>query len=377
MLRKMPFILLSLLIVIPILYPLMTLEIKQILYTISLLIKSLIMFLLPFIIFGLLFKSAVFLSGSATRIICIILLLVCCSNFISTFISQYVGKWIYTFNLSTLIPKQNNILKPLYSFNIPIIIKNDIAMMCGILAGLILPRFSLSRSRAFALIIEKFVNQILRCIIYSVPLFVSGFLVKMQFDGSMKLIIKDYAVIMLVIAIAQFSYVILLYFIFSEKNKFLLSIKNMLPAAISAFSTMSSAASMPLSIIGAEKNVKNKELAQSVIPATVNIHLIGDCFAIPIMAYAILKSFGMPDPSLTNYLIFAFYFVIAKFSVAAIPGGGIIVMLPIIQKYLHFTPDMSSLITALYILFDSVITCINVLGNGAFVKIVDKICIRL
>jgi Na+/H+-dicarboxylate symporter len=136
---------------------------------------------------------------------------------------------------------------------------------------------------------------------------------------------------------------------------------------------MSSAAVMPLTIMGAEENAKNKDLAGSVIPATVNIHLVGDCFAIPILAYAVMKSFGMPDPALMTYLVFVFYFVLAKFSVAAIPGGGIIVMLPILESHLGFNSDMLSLITALYILFDPVITSANVLGNGALAKLIDRI----
>ena len=80
----------------------------------------------------------------------------------------------------------------------------------------------------------------------------------------------------------------------------------------------------------------------------------------------------MGEPSLLNYMIFALYFVLAKFSVAAVPGGGILVMLPILEKYLGFNSDMMSLITALYILFDPVITCANVLGNGAFAKMIDR-----
>lgn len=63
----------------------------------------------------------------------------------------------------------------------------------------------------------------------------------------------------------------------------------------------------------------------------------------------------------------------AKFSVAAIPGGIIIVMLPILQDHLGFNTDMMSLITALYILFDPIITCANVLGNGTFSKLIDRI----
>jgi len=100
---------------------------------------------------------------------------------------------------------------------------------------------------------------------------------------------------------------------------------------------------------------------------------VGDCFTTPILAYAVLKNYSMAEPSLLAYVIFAFYFVVAKFSVAAIPGGGIIVMLPILESYLGFNSEMMSLITALYILFDPVNTCVNILGNGAFAKMIDNL----
>jgi Na+/H+-dicarboxylate symporter len=80
----------------------------------------------------------------------------------------------------------------------------------------------------------------------------------------------------------------------------------------------------------------------------------------------------MAEPSFFVYGVFALYFVLAKFSVAAIPGGGILVMLPILEKYLGFNAEMMSLITALYILFDPVITCANVMGNGAFSMILGN-----
>ena len=96
--------------------------------------------------------------------------------------------------------------------------------------------------------------------------------------------------------------------LFSSHNfkikKLLISIENLLPAAISGFSTMSSAASMPLTIVGAENNAKFKDLARSVIPATVNIHLIGDCFTIPILAYAILRNYSVAEPLFLDYAIY-------------------------------------------------------------------------
>jgi Na+/H+-dicarboxylate symporter len=258
-------------------------------------------------------------------------------------------------------------------FEPPKLIANDKAMFAGIILGFILSGLSSKKSLMIVRKIDKVMHLLLSFIVCLIPLFVAGFLIKLQYDGVVSVIIKDYAPIFLLIALAQFVYI---GFVLLCLNQFRIAglfkdFKNMLPAVISGFSTMSSAASMPLTIIGVENSTQNKELSGAVIPATVNIHLIGDCFAIPIFAYAVLKSFGMDEPSLLTYLLFTFYFVLAKFSVAAIPGGGIIVMLPILEAYLGFNAEMMSLITALYILFDPVITSANVLGNGAFAKMID------
>lgn len=348
---------------------------KQLLYSISLSIKNCIIFLLPFIIFSLLFRVTVSLSSKATKFILLVLAMVCVSNFCSTFLSHYLGILIYQFDLTLINPDSANTLKPLYTISLPVLLSNNYAMIASILFGTVYSYSSQAQAINFSLKIEKVTNTILSILVYFIPLFIVGFLLKMQYDGAMKLILRDYSKVIAVVIAGQFSYIILLYIIFNKFSIFnaFRNISNMLPAAISGLTTMSSAVSMPLTIIGVEKNSKNKELARSIIPLTVNIHLIGDCFAIPIFAYAVLKSFGMPEPSLANYLIFTCYFVLAKFSVAAIPGGGIIIMLPILEKYMNFNTEMISLITALYILFDPIITSVNVLGNGAFAKMADRL----
>jgi Na+/H+-dicarboxylate symporter len=218
------------------------------------------------------------------------------------------------------------------------------------------------------------VNLILKAILFSIPLFIAGFVVKMNYDQVISYILRDYSLIFLIIASALALYLSLVYLTVNrfQPGNAVKSLKNMLPAALAGFGSMSSAAAMPLTIIGAEKNAQNGDVARSVIPITVNIHLVGDCFAIPIFAFAVLKSFGVAEPAFFSYLVFASFFVLAKFSVAAVPGGGILVMLPILEKYLGFNAEMLSLITALYILFDPVITCANVLGNGGFAQLVDK-----
>lgn len=374
MFKKMPIVLLGLFILIIGINPYLPLEYKSVLFAVSLSIKSVLMFLLPFLIFALLFKTAVEFSRSATRMILLLLLAICCSNFISTMLSYCVGHLVYQFDLSLAFPQEQSGLAPAWAFVLPQWIKNSHALAAGLILGAALGRFRPKLAEEGAHFLGNSVNKILKVFLTVMPLFIGGYLLKLASDGLMGTMIRNYAVIFLLIASAQFSYVFLLYFIACRREKvsFVQSIKNMIPAAIAGFGTMSSAAALPLTLAGAAKNSCRPDLAKAIIPATVNVHLVGDCLAIPIFAFAVLKNFSIGEPSLFVYLIFALYFVVAKFSVAAIPGGGILIMLPILESYLGFNAEMMSLITALYILFDPVITCANVMGNGVFSMVMSR-----
>jgi hypothetical protein len=375
MFRKMPIVLLAIFFSVVLLDGFLSVNVKSIFYAVSLLIKSGIIFVLPFVIFMLLFKTLSKLALNATKIIFSILLFVCISNFISTMISYAVGSGIYRFDLSLALPQAVEGLQPAWVFGFPKLIANDHAMFAGIILGIGFSFFQPAMAEKISAVFDKIVNATLRCITYVIPVFIAGFAVKLIHDKVMESIIHDYALIFLLVAAALFTYIGFVYLacsnfkLYGFGEKF----KNMLPAAIAGFGSMSSAAAMPLTILGAEKNVNNAGLIRLLIPTTVNIHLIGDCFAIPIFAFAVMKNFGAPEPEFLAYATFAFYFVMAKFSVAAIPGGGIIVMLPILESHLGFTGEMASLITALYILFDPVITCANVFGNGGFALAFSKL----
>jgi Na+/H+-dicarboxylate symporter len=205
------------------------------------------------------------------------------------------------------------------------------ALMLGALAGILGAFVKHPIMHSLRMWSDIIVSWILRVFLYIIPVFVAGFIVKLAHDQILYTIVKEYALIFIIVAASQITYICLVYFAingFRVKDT-IKSIKNMIPAAFVGFGAMSSAAAMPLTLIGAEKNARHPDIAKSCIPATVNSHLIGDCLAIPIFAFAVLKNFSMPEPTLATYSLFAVFFVLAKFSVAAIPGGGIIVMLPI------------------------------------------------
>lgn len=378
MFRHIPILLVSLIVSLIALYPCMPLGLQQSLLALSLIVKSFIIFLLPLIIFSLLFKTMVGLANRATVVIGLILACVISSNFVATFISHYIGVSLYHLHFSTLRPHNAESLMPLWSWEFPKLMNNNKALLMGIITGMLFTRIKPVFAQTLAIQLDRFSGMLLNGIVYLIPLFVAGFVVKLCHDGVMTILFKDYALIFLIVAVAQCGYVGLIYLFLNNFNVMttIKNIKNILPAALAGFSAMSSAAAMPLTMLGAANNARNKELARSIIPITVNIHLLGDCIAIPIFAYALMKGFGLSAPTLILYTTFVCYFVVAKFSVAAVPGGGILVMLPILESQLGFTGEMLSMITALYVLFDPVITFTNVLGNGALAKLIDNLALR-
>lgn len=358
--------------------PFMPVVLKSALVAMSLTLKSSLMFVLPLLIFCLIFKATVQLYHQASKMIVGIVLMICCSNFLATWVSHYIGLAVSTMDLTLPFPDTGNALEPLWSIRLKPWVKNEHALLAGFLSGFLLSYWRPLWAEKWDETFNMCIQSMLKSMLMVMPIFIMGFVVKLQADGALKHILKDYALIFVIIGFSQYAYIALMYALASQgwqntKN----AIKNMLPAAFVGFSTMSSAAAIPLTLTGVSKQAKDPELARAIVPATVNNHLMGDCFAIPILAFAILKTFGIALPTTTACLMFTGYFVLAKFSVAAIPGGGIIVMLPVLEKYLGFEPMMLSLITALYILFDPIITSANVMGNGGFAMLMDKFAARL
>ena len=136
---------------------------------------------------------------------------------------------------------------------------------------------------------------------------------------------------------------------------------------------MSSIATLPVSLVCAEKNTGNKQIVHFAMPILANIHLMGDAVCVPLFALATMKLFFGVLPTFGAYVVFLGYFCVAMLAVSGIPGGGIIVMLPLLKTLFGFTPEMLSVMTALYLLQDGFGTAANVMGDGALVIILDRI----
>lgn len=348
-------------------------------YGISCLLKDILMFILPLVIFSYIATAIVSMEQRGPILIISVILLVCLSNLAAVFSSYAVGQlvlpWLTHGKLVTAALNGGKIMSPLFVLPIPQLISPGKTMMIGMATGLALSMVKLPHVNQKIIALRDLVTKMLRKgFIPFLPLYVFGFVLKMQHEGQLIELFEKYGQILLVIGVLILAYLILMYGIGTQfrPKAMIEAIRNMIPAGITGFSTMSSAATMPVTLAATEKNVQDRQFAQFVIPTTVNIHLLGDALGIPLLGLAILMLSGQPMPNLDNFLIFAAYFCVAKFSTAGIPGGGVLVLLPTLQEHLGLTTEMSGLVATLYILQDCLFSSSNVMGNGAFALIAHR-----
>lgn len=375
----------------------LSLEIKQFCFAISLSLKAILEFFLPVIIFS--FLSSCILSFKKGVLTFVIILMG--TVFISNFIGTLIGYGSFLLVLDKLNTTNNaigseisKVLAPMWTLNLPKFLPNDWALYIGLLSGIC---FSFIRSYAqthnkeilltiynyfetFTHLLQKASSFfLLRLFIPIIPFFILGFIINLQHTGILNNIASSYGPIFLLIISAQILYPVLLFIIISNFNFNLcyIYLRNTFPAIIAGFSTMSSIAAMPLTLLAAEKNTNNPTIARVLIPATVNIHMIGNSIGIPMMAISCLIIFGVPLPDFQSYILFGLSFALAQFAVTAVPGGGIFVMIPLMEKFLGFTPEMVSIITTLNILLDAPVTASSIMGNSALAIFLNKVFTKL
>ena len=354
-------------------------EIRSYSYAISLSIKETLVFLLPFIVFSIVFQSTSKLRGTnAIKVVLLLLTMIMLSNSLSIGIAHTVGQFgaahlapniVYTDTLSAdgLVPK--------FTMKLPSVISSIKAVLFGFICGMVLPRIMGEMSTKLSETLAKISVFVLENVLVPVlPVFVVGLVFKMQSDNLIGLLLNNAKVALFLFGIALL-HVFMLYMLASGFSvlRALQKIKDMVPTALFAFTTMSSLITMPVVLKAVKRNSDDPELMDIAVPTALNVHLVGDCFFMIVMSIVIALAFSGSEPvSLASYIYFLLYFLISKFAVVAIPGGGIIVMIPIIEQYLNFSPTMLSLITTLYFVFDPAITVVNVLGNGAFTMLFSK-----
>jgi Na+/H+-dicarboxylate symporter len=257
----------------------------------------------------------------------------------------------------------------------------DKAMILAVVTGLLMSLFPKENRFKEALFsgisfLSRMIGFFLhRIFIPCLPIYVFGFCLKLSYEKALIHLFNAYGKVFLLSLLLVMSYILLLYVIGAAGNLKLVwsRIKSMAPAGLTGFSTMSSAATMPVTLKCTHEVTQDRHLTDLVIPTTSNIHMLGDDLTIVMAAMALMTMLGMPMPDLMTFTFFVGAFCVAKLSCVGIPGASVLVVLPVLQNYLEFSPEMVTVMTTIYILQDSFGTCANVMGNGAFALIIQRL----
>lgn len=155
------------------------------------------------------------------------------------------------------------------------------------------------------------------------------------------------------------------------KIKYLDFFKAISPAQMLAFSTSSSAATLPVTMERCEEKLNvSKEVSSFVLPLGATINMDGTSLYQAVAAVFIAQAFGY-DLDLSAQLTIVLTATLASIGAAAVPGAGM-VMLVIVLSSIGINPEGIALIFAVDRILDMLRTVVNVTGDATIATVVSS-----
>jgi Na+/H+-dicarboxylate symporter len=180
-----------------------------------------------------------------------------------------------------------------------------------------------------------------------------------------------FLVVLAGLLIMIFIFYPLLLKVFTKDFKYVEFFKNIAPAQSLAFSSSSSAATLPVTIEVVEENLKvSKKVSRFVLPIGATVNMDGTSLYQAVAAI-FLAQFHMIDLSLGQQLTIIITATLASIGSAAVPSAGL-VMLMIVLTSVGLNPAWIAIILPVDRLLDMVRTTVNVTGDATIASLIDK-----
>ncbi|GEN46353.1 dicarboxylate/amino acid:cation symporter [Alkalibacillus haloalkaliphilus] len=216
---------------------------------------------------------------------------------------------------------------------------------------------------------------IVKVIIPLLPFFIAGIFAELASEGTVFDTLRVFGVVLVVAIATHWAWIILQYTaagLYIGRNPFSL-LKTMIPAYFTGLGTMSSAATIPVTLRQSKQNNVREEVANFSVPLSATIHLSGSVITIVSCTVAVMAVLdGYTVPSFFEMLPVIAMLGIIMIAAPGVPGGAIMAAIGILGSMLGFTEAAIALMIALYMAQDSFGTAANVTGDGAIALFVDK-----
>ena len=223
--------------------------------------------------------------------------------------------------------------------------------------------------------ILKMVDLIMLTAPYAVFALIANVIVGTAGDWELLGSLVMYGLVVVVGLLTMLVVYMLMVIIFTGKNPFWF-FKQLAPAQLLAFSSSSSAATLPVTMERVEEHIGvDKEVSSFVLPVGATVNMDGTSLYQAVAAVFILQVLWPEGLSFSNQLTIILTALLASIGAAAVPGAGMI-MLVIVLEALGFPseklPVALALIFAIDRPLDMMRTVINVTGDATVSTIVAK-----
>ncbi|PCE63816.1 dicarboxylate/amino acid:cation symporter [Sediminicola luteus] len=222
-------------------------------------------------------------------------------------------------------------------------------------------------------VVLKMVDLIMLSAPYAVFALLASVVVSSS-DPDLLLALLKYALVVVVGLILMVVFYCIVVAVYAKKNPFWF-LKQMSPAQLLAFSTSSSAATLPVTMERVEEHIGvDKEVSSFVLPVGATINMDGTSLYQGVAAVFIAQALSF-DLTLADQLTIVLTALLASIGSAAVPGAGM-VMLVIVLESVGFPADKFAVGLALIFAVDRPLdmarTVINVTGDATVSTVVAK-----
>ncbi len=265
----------------------------------------------------------------------------------------------------------------LFKFAIPPLMGVMTALITALLFGLAI---LWSKSKTLETVWNEFEQSVLfivqKIVIPILPVFIAATFSVLAYEGLITEQLPVFAKIIVLAIVGHFIWMTVLYLIagaISGRNPWEVA-RHYGPAYLTAVGTMSSAATLPVSLECARKSsVLSRETVDFMIPLGATVHLCGSVLTETLFILVISHILYGAVPAFGTMMLFILLFGFFAVGAPGVPGGTVMASLAIVISVLGFDTEGTALLIAIFALQDSFGTACNVTADGALALMIEGI----
>ena len=349
-------------------------SVMVVIVTIKYILGQLISFCVPLIIIGFIAPSITKLGNSATRMLCVAILITYVSSVLAACMSMGAGfALIPHMTIHTATEGLRTLPDVAFQLDIPQIMPVMSALVLSILLGL---AAVWTKAKTITSVLQEFQDIVLKIVenvvIPILPFFIASTFCCLAWEGSITKQLPIFLMVIIIVLIGHFIWLTVLYSaasVYSGRSG-LEVIRNYGPAYLTAVGTMSSAATLGVALKCAHKS-KNlrSDMVDFGVPLFANIHLCGSVLTEVFFVMTVSQVLYGKLPSLGTMVLFVLLLGVFAVGAPGVPGGTVMASLGLITGILGFDANGTALMLAIFALQDSFGTACNVTGDGALTLI--------